>query len=405
MPLLTGWIMLSALAALANVEKVTVEFDIWVPSDTPRDAQVYLVGNIPALHGWSLPGLSAERVDSGHYRAKIEVPTGTRIEYKLTRGSWETVEKDAAGAEIANRTFSVDGPAKIEVTVGRWAGGANPTGPIKTRSVTGDVKYHPDFPSKYLKNERTIVVYLPPDYEKKKKRRYPVLYMHDGQNLFDASTSFIGIEWQADEHAERLIKAGTIEPLIIVGLYNTPDRMNEYAPDRDEDRSAGRHGDSTGRAAKGDAYAKFLVEEVKPFIDKTYRTRPDRANTGVAGSSMGGLISLYICYKYPKVFSRCGILSPSLMWNDRSILKKLEKDHDWMKGTRFWLDMGTEEGRQIPGFSGASKDTRRLAKIFDDAGLAQDRDYRYLEVAGGQHNEGAWAARFDQVLEFFYPAE
>jgi len=379
-----------------NPESATIEFLITVPSDTPKGAEVYLTGSLPALGGWSLPGMRTKQWKDGRYYAKVETPVGTRIEYKVTQGSWEPVEKDAAGGEIGNRTYTVEGPARIEIVVARWAGAAKGSGMKKGKTLTGDVRYHESFASKHLGNSRTIAVYLPPGYEKDTRRRYPVLYMHDGQNLFDASTSFIGVEWQADEAAERMIKSGEIEPLIIVGLYNTPERMTEYSPDFDEDRQAG---------GKGDAYAKFLVEEVRPFVDKTYRTKPGRADSGVAGSSMGGLISLHICRKYPKVFSRCGVISPALMWNDRSILKHLESDHKWLKGMRVWVDMGSEEGRQVPGFSSALKDTRRLAKILDDAGLEQDRDYRYLEVSGGQHNEAAWAARFDQVLEFFFPAK
>jgi predicted alpha/beta superfamily hydrolase len=389
-------IVLSTACLPTVTENAGVEFLITVPPGTPHDAEVYLTGSIPAMGGWQLPGLRTERAKDGHYFAKVELPVGTRVEYKVTLGSWETVEKDAAGGEIGNRIYTVEAPARIEIVVGRWAGVAKHAGAKLGKTITGDVRVHESYASKSLGNSRTIVVYLPPGYEKDVKRRYPVLYMHDGQNLFDASTSFIGVEWQADETAERLIKAGAIEPLIIVGLYNTPERMTEYSPDFDKDRQAG---------GKGDAYAKFLVEEVKPIIDKTYRTKPDRADTGVAGSSMGGLISLHICRKYPKVFSRCGVISPALMWNDRSILKDIESDHAWTKGIRFWVDMGSEEGRQIAGFSSAMKDSRRLAKILDDAGLEQERDYRYLEVSGGQHNEAAWAARFDQIVEFFYPAK
>ncbi|HKQ48844.1 MAG TPA: alpha/beta hydrolase-fold protein [Phycisphaerae bacterium] len=391
-----GWLYVVTLFTGVQAENVRVEFLITAPSDTPKDAEVYLTGSIPEMGGWNLPGLRTKQLKDGRYQAKVELPVGAQIEYKVTQGSWESVEKNAGGGEIANRTYTVEGPARIEIVVGRWAGAAKAVAKKPGKTVTGDVRVHEDFASKHLGNSRTITVYLPPGYEKDAKRRYPVLYMHDGQNLFDASKSFIGVEWQADETAERMIKAGEIEPLIIVGLYNTPERMTEYAPDIDEDRQAG---------GKGDAYAKFLVEEVKPFIDKTYRTKPDRENTGVAGSSMGGLISLHICRKYPKMFSRCGVISPALMWNDRSILKELESDHKWMKGMRVWVDMGSEEGRQIAGFSSAMKDTRRLAKILDDAGLQQDRDYRYLEVSGGQHNESAWSARFDQILAFFYGRE
>jgi predicted alpha/beta superfamily hydrolase len=281
------------------------------------------------------------------------------------------------------------------IAVQAWANPSKkaPAKPAAPHSLTGDIRTHEKFKSRHLDNERTLIVYLPPDYKKNDERRYPVLYMHDGQNLFDAATSFIGIEWQADETAERLIKAGRIEPIIIVGIYNNADRMNEYTPYRDNKGNAG---------GKGEQYTKFLIEEVKPFIDKEYRTKPDRKHTAVAGSSLGGLISLYICSQYPDTFSMCGVISPALMWDNGHILKDLRKNGDRLKDVRFWVDMGTKEGKQIDSFSKAIGDARNLIAIFDKAGLNPGRDYYYWEVADGEHNEAAWAARFDKILLYFF---
>jgi predicted alpha/beta superfamily hydrolase len=217
--------------------------------------------------------------------------------------------------------------------------------------------------------------------------------MHDGQNLFDAATAAFGVEWQADEIAERLIEAGKIEPLIIVGIYNSPDRLNEYSMERDGKRKAG---------GRGGDYAKFLIEEVIPLIDKTYRTKRGREHTGVGGSSMGGLISLEIAMTHPDKFSRCAVVSPSLMWNDGSVIDRLRKDASPLKRTRIWLDMGTNEGHQIEAFSTAVRDARELAEVLKNAGLKPDRDFKYLEVKNGEHNEASWAGRFDQILTFLF---
>lgn len=389
----------AALASVGFMTDATVEFYVSVPDSTPKDAVVYLSGSHPATGTWQQPGMPLQRLDDGRHHLVVKLPAGTSLEYKLTLGGWATVEKSRTGADIANRRLNVGGPAKVEVTVESWA---RPSSDSPASSVqrpepklSGVIQYHRDFESKRLGNKRTIVVYLPSEYESKtaSKKRYPVLYMHDGQNLFDASTSFLGIEWGADEAAEKLVKSGKIDPLIIVGIYNTPERMNEYTPDRDKGRGGG---------GIGDLYAKFLVEEVKPFIDKTYRTRPGREYTGVAGSSLGGLISLYICRAYPDTFSRCGVISPALMGNDGAFLKSIESDPSWMKRTRFWVDMGTKEGRQVAGFNQGIARTRKLVKIFESAGLKEGRDFAYREVEGGEHNEAAWNARCPEILEFLY---
>jgi predicted alpha/beta superfamily hydrolase len=262
--------------------------------------------------------------------------------------------------------------------------------PQRRHTLTGDIRYHYEFTSRYLPRSRTLIVYLPPGYADEAPRRYPVLYLHDGQNVFDAATSFAGTEWQADETAERLIRAGRLAPLILVGVYNTEDRLAEYTPWRDTKERAG---------GKGKHYARFLVDEVKPFIDREYRTLPGREHTAVAGSSLGGLISLYLAKQYPDRFSRCGALSPSLWWANERILREIERSPGWLKHVRVWLDMGTREG-QRPGAALAG--TRRLVESFDQMGLIPGRDYYYQEVFEGEHNEAAWAARFDKVLLFFF---
>jgi predicted alpha/beta superfamily hydrolase len=216
--------------------------------------------------------------------------------------------------------------------------------------------------------------------------------MHDGQNVFNDATSFAG-EWKADETAQRLIEAGTIEPVIIVAVANTGEgRMPEYPPTFDERVANG------GRA---DLYARFLLTEVKPFIDKTYRTLPDREHTAVAGSSLGGLVSLHIARTYPDMVGKIAAVSPSLWWDDREMLRTIESDHAWTKNCRVWFDMGTAE--EAPDQSGErTRDTRVLAGMFEKFGRQRGADFQYLEVPDGQHNEAAWAARFDQILVFLF---
>jgi len=369
-------------------DAVTIRFIVTVPADTSDDQPVYLSGDNEPLGNWDGAGLLLERHDDGTYQGSLPFRRGAMVQFKATRGSWQTVERNEAGGDIDNRYFVADKDKPVKAVVASWASGQaqrlEPT-------LTGDIRRHEDFHSEILDNDRTLLVYLPPDYDGQAGRRYPVLYMHDGQNIFDASTSFAGHEWGVDEAAERLINSGGIEPIIIVGIYNNADRMTEYTPRPDGDRP--------------DAYARFVVQEVKPFIDRTYRTDPSREKTGVAGSSLGGLISLYMAEAYPQTFGRCAGVSPSLGWNNKQLLKQWQsRDTQWMHGTRFWLDMGTAEGRAAPGQTLPSTliNARELAAIFDRAGLKRGVDYEYLEVDGGQHNEQAWARRIQRILVFLY---
>lgn len=377
-----------ALAQDPTTYQVTIT--ISVPVNTPEDSPVYLSGNHPGLGNWAADGLQAERQDDGRYIARTDLPAGN-YEFKTTRGTWDTVEKSADGRNIENRTFTVTKATAVEVNIKAWGAGAALE--EKAPSITGTVEFHREFKSKFLLQARDIAVYLPPGYQDQPDASYPVLYLHDGNNLFDKLTSSFGVEWQADETAERLIREGRIEPLIIVGVYNSRDRMNEYTPDRDESRNAG---------GLGEQYAKMLVQEVIPFIESTYRVRRDRSARGVGGSSLGGLISLYIGQQYPDVFSRCLVISPSLMWNDRALIRSLEEDSAALRNLQIWLDMGTQEGRQIDQFSTAIQDTRALVEVFDAAGLLPGKDYYYQEVYGGEHNEASWAARFDRMLLYLY---
>jgi len=265
----------------------------------------------------------------------------------------------------------------------------------REHTLTGDVRLHKSFHSAILNNDRDVIVYLPPGYDADTKKRYPVFYMHDGQNLFDGATSYIpGQEWRADEVAQSLIAAGKIESLIIVGVYNAgAERVNEYTAAADPKYKAG---------GKADLYGRFLVEELKPFIDKTYRTKRDAKNTGLGGSSLGGLISLYLGLKYPTVFTRIAVVSPSVWWADNQIVRYTE-NQTRKPPLRIWLDIGTKEGRDAKEAKSTVDGARLLKQTLVRKGWEEGKDFRYFEAEGAEHNEKAWAARIDQILEFLFP--
>ncbi len=250
------------------------------------------------------------------------------------------------------------------------------------------------FHSRFLPDDRDIEVYLPEAYTNEPTRRFPVFYLHDGQNLFDGRTSYLpDCTWKLHTTADRLTREGLIEPLILVGINNTGlRRMAEYTPTPDI-----RH-----RGGDGDRYGRLLVEELKPCIDREFRTLGDAPNTGLGGSSLGGLISLYLGFTYPEVFSKLAVLSPSVWWDNRAILRTVSTGRV-RPDLRIWLDMGTAEGlRHL-------RDTDLLHRRLLDRGWRDgpdgtNPDLRYVRVANGIHNEDAWARRFDRVLRFLFPA-
>ena len=199
-----------------------------VPESTPADAPVWISGDLPVLGSWNGAGVRLEPAAGGRYATRVALERGVAFEFKVTRGDWETVEKDARGGEIANRRARAGEHDTLIVTVAAWrdqAGGQ----PARPSTITGEVRHHKAFPSRFVRT-RDVLVWLPPGYETDRARRYPVLYFHDGNNVFDAATSFKGTEWGADETAGRLIRDGALRPCILVGIDNTPDRVAEYTP-------------------------------------------------------------------------------------------------------------------------------------------------------------------------------
>jgi predicted alpha/beta superfamily hydrolase len=266
-------------------------------------------------------------------------------------------------------------PARIDSAVGTYA----------VKSVT----------SRHLNNTRDITVLLPEGYEKDTSVRYPVLYMHDSQNIFNGKTSYIpNQEWKVDETSRAMARAGLVQKLIIVGIPNMGiDRANEYLPTR---AKFGRQGEEEV-GGKADLYGKFLIEEVKPLIDSTFRTKKGPGDTGLCGSSFGGIISLHLGMTRPDVFGRLGVVSPSLWWDNGVMQKRIEQQKFPWK-VRMWMDMGTQEG------DGAIR-ARAFEKTLIAKGMKPKKDFIYFEEEGGQHNEAAWARRFGEILLFLFPAK
>ena len=267
---------------------------------------------------------------------------------------------------------------------------AAPGPSYKESTVTGDVSV---FALPYFLGGRSVWVYLPPGYTAQTARRYPVLYMHDGQNLFDASTSYAG-EWRVDEACQSLILSGEIQPLIVVGVENGgAARMDEYTPWADKDYGGG----------KADAYLAALKNILKPEIDRRYRTLPGAGNTFMAGSSLGGLLSAYAGYTDPGTWGGVIAMSPSYWWDGQQFAA-------WAAlrpkpALRFFYqDMGTREGGADPGVNDYIGTLRKVETLALTQGFKDGKDFYSFEAPGQTHSEASWASRFPFILKLLLPA-
>lgn len=244
--------------------------------------------------------------------------------------------------------------------------------------IIGNVEFHHEFYSRHLKNERDIIVWLPPSYNSSVKK-FPVLYMHDGQNLFSPQTSFLGYDWKVDEVMSVLLKNKKIQEIIVVGIYNSKNRLAEYNLFSEEGR----------------AYSLFMIKELKPFIDDTYRTKSDCNNTAIMGSSLGGLISFQMVWKYPNVFGKAACMSNSFWVNNREIFEFVVKEKDRVPDVKIYLDCGSSEKELI-------RDNKKMCLILRSLGFVQGKNLLCNFVRGGKHSEFDWAKRLHCPLTFLF---
>lgn len=260
--------------------------------------------------------------------------------------------------------------------------------------LAGELRLH-EFQSRIFRNTRMLRVWVPPGYSapENQSRHYPVLYLNDGQNLFDPATAYIGVDWQADEAADRLIRDGKIPPLIIVGIDNAQkDRPKEYLPYRSFHPPVMR--------PQGKRYPEFLLNEVMPFVYEHYRIARGSENTGLGGSSLGAIISLFTAMDRPGVVGRLLMESPSLFISNRRLLKLSRAFRQWPE--RIFVGIGTKEAGSDERDRQTVEDVRHLEHILRRTGLREDR-LRVVIEEGSTHSEREWARRFPEALSFLFP--
>lgn len=334
----------------------------------PQD-EIFIAGN---FNDWNPADLKSKLKPFGGNRRVLvmNIDTG-HYEFKFTRGSWDKVETTAKGDDIDNRIADIKGDTTINITIAGWKDAA----PEKPKPNTASANVHvidTAFFMPQLNRYRRIWIYLPPSYNKLKTNTYPVLYMQDGQNLFNEQTAFAG-EWGIDETLDSMAKKGDKE-CIVVGIDNSSDkRMNEYNP----------YDDAKYGKGEGKQYIEFIATTLKPFIDKNYRTQKDARHTFIAGSSMGALISLYALVQYPDVFAGAGVLSPSFwltpqLYTDVANVK-------WQKKFRIYLYAGEKESASM------IRDMQKMYNILKGKNCCEMQD---ITFPLGQHNEKYWRQEF-----------
>jgi predicted alpha/beta superfamily hydrolase len=357
-----------------NKEKV-ITFIVH-PLVQPKDSSIYITGSSPKLGNWDPALTPLVKQKDGSWEIAIPFSEGERLEFKFTKGSWAAEAVGANGAVPQNHSLTVVNDSTFEITIDNWK---NDFHPRSLSGIFGKVVYFNNLEGKGIR-PRNIIVWLPPNYDINKKKRYPVLYMHDGQNIIDPATSTFGVDWQIDETADSLIKQNKIKEIIIVGIYNTKDRNAEYS-----------YGDM------GHAYMDFIVDKLKPFIDSEFRTLPGRNNTAVMGSSMGGLISLELAWEHPEVFSAAGCLSPAFKIQELNYLPFIEKYKGAKKKIKLYIDDGGIglDAELLPGI-------KKTIEALNKKGYKTGKDIEWFYDPAAEHNEGAWAKRVWRPLVFMF---
>jgi hypothetical protein len=360
---------------------------------------VYLTGSLPALGPWRPDGL-AMAGDGSERTTQVMAPRGTTFEYKFTLGSWDREALGPAGTVPPNNRLLIDGDVEASHEIAGfkkdpkeyfadWEGSG----------ALGRLVYWTDVASAHLGPTRHVEIWLPPGYDDAPSMRYPVLYMHDGQNLVDPRIANTGVDWGVDEAVVRLVERGVIPPIIVVGVWSTAERGPEYSPWQ-----------------RAPDYARFLIEELMPRVNADFRTLTGAQNTAVMGSSMGGLLSFYLVTHHPDVFGACGCVSthfplseavaaqvfPGAVTADHPdtipyVIRDIEAGLTAPKGTRYWFDYGTT------GLDAGYGPTHQVVRAWLlEQGLVEGRDFVVRPYEGADHNEASWRARLDDPLTFLF---
>jgi predicted alpha/beta superfamily hydrolase len=352
-----------------------------IPSNTPAGASIYLAGSV---NTWNPGDANYILQPDGFGNLQIVIPQGTgTVNYKFTRGSWATVEGNATGGFLPDRSFTfTGGPQTINLTIQSW----EDLGATAGSTAAANVQIlNPAFYMPQLDRYRKVWIYLPPDYNSTTKH-YPVLYMQDGQNLFDNATSFSG-EWQVDETLNTLFANGDYGA-IVVGIDNGGgERLNEYSPWNNPSYGGGQ----------GDQYVAFLANTLKPYIDANFRTRPEPAMNALIGSSMGAFISTYGACEFPGLFRKVGSLSPAYWFAFSELNSYISSGNFDLANHKIYFVCGTNESASIV------SDVNTIRNGLIGKGLLPENAFTKFD-SFGTHSESYWRTQFGALYQWLFPA-
>jgi predicted alpha/beta superfamily hydrolase len=361
-------LVLSTTIIAQNTVRVEIKS---LPEYHSSGSDLYMAGS---FNGWNPQDANFQfhRTPEGNYYMDLRVADG-KYEYKITRGGWDKVECKKGGASIANRVLVAPSDTSVQVFIEEWAD-RFPSQPRRSTASTNVKIIDTAFLIPQLKRTRRVWIYLPENYNSS-KQRYPVLYMHDGQNVFDDATSFSG-EWGVDEFLDSTQR----KKCIVVAIdHGGTKRLNEYCPYDMERFGKG----------EGDQYVDFLAKTLKPFIDRRYRTLKDKKNTFVAGSSMGGLISMYAVLKYPSVFGGAGVFSPAF-WVGPKIFDDIKAKGKKVNSKIYFYAGKLEGDAMVPDMLKAFEEMYKVSKSKMETVIRDE----------GQHNEPRWRREFPLFYEW-----
>jgi enterochelin esterase-like enzyme len=338
----------------------------------PKTDSLVIMGNQEAFGKWfDFDKGKMTRQNDTTWVFNSSFPVNTSLEFQITRGSWyKTAIYTYGRFEAPKVPFIIKKDTMVTIRPANW-------NDLFNRSITGTIKYYHNFEDNNLKYTRDVMVWLPPSYYKSRAKRYPVLYAQDGQNVFAPNSIYNG-EWRMDETSDSLMRAGETEEYIIVAINNTKDRWVEYSG-----------------TPEGMAYVNFIVHNLKPFIDAHFRTKPDKNNTAAIGSSMGGLISFYMVWLHPEVFSKAACLSSGFAYDDGHIVDKVAASSKKIPDVSLYLDCGDQELDKY-----FLTDNNRMKILLEKK--HPEAKVMYKVFNGAAHNEYAWAKRLAIPLTFLF---